>query len=533
MNNISKPQSAPGRHGRRLLRVMAASAVIASMMPTLSSCDDFFDLKPENELVLDEMWKSESDVLSVTGSVYRQMQEGGFMNDLFVWGEFRSDNVILGNGDGGDLSNIASLNLLPSNGYAYWGNVYTVINICNTIIHYAPEARANDPSFSESAMNGYIAEAKGVRAFCYFLLVRTFRDVPFVLNPVIDDTETFQVAQSDPDDVINTLIEDLKKTEPTAFTTLSTKVHTKGRMTQNAIRALIADMCLWQGRYSECIDYCDRILRDNLNPLSLETGTDWARKVFIDGNSSESIFELQFNNSGATVGNSSLVDFYGSDNSTPRMAAFDFSTSELFNTTDTRQWDFFYNSNSTSVIKKFVSYRTDPNSKESVNSWSYTDLGSSARNVNWILYRLPDVYLMKAEALVESGGSLQTAYDLVSHTFDRANPDLEPGSIDPTAVNSTDAMRNLVFDERQRELMFEGKRYFDLLRRILRDRSQFSTLVTNYLVPKYNTLDQATITRKLSELDALYFPIKDTELKSNLLLKQNPFYRQQSDISRD
>ncbi|MDE6326401.1 MAG: RagB/SusD family nutrient uptake outer membrane protein, partial [Duncaniella sp.] len=104
------------------------------------------------------------------------------------------------------------------------------------------------------------------------------------------------------------------------------------------------------------------------------------------------------------------------------------------------------------------------------------------------------------------------------------------GMANPGAAASQDAMRTLVFEERQREFMFEGKRYFDIIRMINRDRSRFSTIINQYLVPKYADLDQATVKSKLSEYDALFMPIKDSELKANLQLVQNPFYKTSNDI---
>lgn len=504
---------------------------IAAVAFSAASCNDFFELKPQNELVLDEFWQSESDVLSVTGSCYRTMQEGGFMERLFIWGEFRGDNVILGNGDGGDISNIANLNLLASNNYAYWGDFYKVINLCNTVEHFAPIARQKDPNFTQNNLNGYIAEVKGIRAFCYFTLVRAFRDVPLVLDPVIDDTQSFQVPQSSPEEILDFLISDLKSVENTAFTSWTNTAYTKGRMTQNAIRALIADMSLWLGRYEDCVTYCDKIMNDVNNVITLEMSPAYNMLIFVDGNSTESIFELQFNRSSSTVANSSLIRFYGTDgSSSPVMNAFDFSSTELFAETDLRGHDAFYPSTSgVCPIKKYVSYRPNPG-LEFIQQGNYNDLGYSVGNCNWIIYRLPDVFLMKAEALVELNQNLPEAYNLVCRTFDRANPDLEPGMANPGASSSQDAMRTLVFEERQREFMFEGKRYFDIIRMINRDRSRFSTIVNQYLVPKYADLDQATVKSKLSEYDALFMPIKDSELKANLQLVQNPFYKTSSDI---
>ena len=207
-------------------RVLAAIAVGVS----LAGCNDFFDLQPTNEMVLDDFWKSEDDVKSVTSSCYRNMQESDFLKRVIVWGEFRSDNMLLSPSNGDDnLRYIANLNLLPSNGYTSWGNFYNVINLCNTVEHFAPGVRDEDPNFTQSQLNAYLAEVKGIRAYCYFTLVRAFRDVPFVTEPVIDDTDTFEAPQAAPDHIIDFLIDDLKAVEPRAAATYSNKTYTKSR----------------------------------------------------------------------------------------------------------------------------------------------------------------------------------------------------------------------------------------------------------------------------------------------------------------
>lgn len=147
------------------------------------------------------------------------------------------------------------------------------------------------PTSPSVRLNGYLAEVKAVRAYCYFTLVRAFRDIPFSTEPVIDDTVQFRLPQSDPDDVINFLIDDLKAIEPSAVSEWSQVAYTKGRMTQNAVRCLIADMCLWQGRYAEAEEYCNRILSDGKSGLSLVPANNYSYGAFIGGNSTESIFE--------------------------------------------------------------------------------------------------------------------------------------------------------------------------------------------------------------------------------------------------
>ena len=511
-------------------RVLAAIAVGVS----LAGCNDFFDLQPTNEMVLDDFWKSEDDVKSVTSSCYRNMQESDFLKRVIVWGEFRSDNMLLSPSNGDDnLRYIANLNLLPSNGYTSWGNFYNVINLCNTVEHFAPGVRDEDSNFTQSQLNAYLAEVKGIRAYCYFTLVRAFRDVPFVTEPVIDDTDTFEAPQAAPDHIIDFLIDDLKAVEPRAAATYSNKTYTKSRMTQAAIRALIADMCLWRGRYSECIEYCNRILRDANNVFTLVPSMSYSREVFTTGLSSETIFELNYNT--VNYWNYAVADFYGeqSQGYAQQIIPYDFKTGvrQLFGETDLRERTSYYsNSGGGAIIRKYVSYLEGTAlTASNVSSGDYTRV--SPYETKWIVYRLPEIYLMKAEAIVESGGDLQEAFRLACISYDRANPEAGAGSLSFDNYNSTELMLNFIYDERQREFLYEGKRYFDLLRRITHHRDQFRNLVSTYLAVKYDNLDQSTVSSKLSSYDALYMPINATEMRANSLLVQNPFYKQSTDIT--
>ena len=81
-----------------------------------------------------------------------------------------------------------------------------------------------------------------------------------------------------------------------------------------------------------------------------------------------------------------------------------------------------------------------------------------------------------------------------------------------------EAITNLVYEERHRELMFEGKRYYDLVRRSQRDGN------TEYLASKCSNKDtnlQSIIQSKMKKMDAIYWPYNLDELKVNPNLHQN------------
>ena len=503
-------------------------------LPLVTSCNDWFTIKPESELVKDDFWQKKSDVASAVAACYRAMEEPGFMERLIVWGEVRSDNVVAGTSTSDDISYILNANVEASNAYTQWGSFYTVINDCNTVLEEAPAVQQKDPDFTTGELRSYIAEAKTIRALCYFYLVRTFRNVPFTTQAYADDTKPFKLPQTDGDQIIDTLLIDLEGISSNyAKSVYSTTAATKGNITQKALWTLMADMYLWRNNYNKCIEYCDKVLQTSTNSLSLETSANYNRNVFGLGNSTESIFELQFDSYTPDYIVNEMYGQSGGRSSVNQLSAFNFRNISLFNqNTDLRYKNSFYGGNSSTAIlpiKKYVAYRKE----SATGTVSENDYVQNANTQNWIIYRLSDVILMKAEALTErnTGDDLQQALALVNRTYSRANPSLGSNPLSIDDYNTQDKMRNLVFDERQREFLFEGKRYYDLLRRIRRENN-LSSMVDKYLIPKYSNLDEATAKAKLSTLNALYLPVNKDELRVNSLLKQNPFYETSSDVSK-
>ena len=123
------------KHIRNKITIVFLSALF---LCPLVSCEDWFGIVPDSDMVLEDFWKKKADVLSGIGACYRAMNEDAFMRRLIVWGEVRSDNMIPGKSTEDNLSYMLSANINASNEYARWGCFYTVINYCNTVIKYAP-----------------------------------------------------------------------------------------------------------------------------------------------------------------------------------------------------------------------------------------------------------------------------------------------------------------------------------------------------------------------------------------------------------
>ena len=80
----------------------------------------------------------------------------------------------------------------------------------------------------------------------------------------------------------------------------------------------------------------------------------------------------------------------------------------------------------------------------------------------------------------------------------------------------------IVLEERQRELAFEGKRWYDLVRKALRDGSTQPML--DILIPHKYESNGAAYRAKMTDINSLFFPIAEREINTNDLLEQNPVY---------
>ena len=546
----------------------------AATQGLLSSCSDFLSIEPQNEIVLENYWTEEKDVSSVLNSCYAQLESRDCISRMIVWGELRSDNMTTGSGTYNNLQQILKENILETNDYTNWQCFYQVINQCNTVIHYAPGVNAIDPNFTDSELRATIAEAKTIRALCYFYLIRTFRDVPYVTEPSKEDSQDFQVEASPFAQVLDSLIADVESVKDDAVRSYGEEsVENTCRITRWACYSLLADLYLWKGEWQKCIDYCDLVIDQKIrdyeeayekNPTTLTielydkyplisesaSSSNYAgntyTEIFGTGNSFESIFELNFVNN-QSVTNGAVSSFYGSSsNKTGQIGVPTFLNSDIFTgqnkyfqKTDCRSLENMVEQNNKVYISKYVnqsvSFRT---STTTGSAPTVTGTARSSAYANWIIYRLTDVMLMRAEAEVELAGDVEegaaltdeqtthyrNAFDCVSAIWRRANNKRTSTvgvlSFDTYATSRT-TMEDLVLDERQRELMFEGKRWFDLVR-LSRREGDNSRLIEKVL-PKFQE-NTSAIRIKLSTADVLYWPYNREELKQNPKLVQNPAY---------
>jgi hypothetical protein len=504
------------------------------------------------------------------------MQEDNLMQRIILWGELRSDEVQNGPSLSSAEAEIVNANVKSNNSWCNWASFYTVINYCNKVLEYAPSVRHLDANFSEATCNAYLAEAHTLRALCYFYLLRTFRDVPLVLESSKTDEYDYNVSNRDTlawinyyhlpvsvtsftseayplinqeNYVLDRMIEDLKLAKDYAATEWESEEENRGRVTRRAVEALLADYYLWRASvnhtidaakseadYRECIALCNSILNQSadMEDVELAQGANLLQDVFYNGNSYESIFELNFTTNG--YANNATSTLYGNTvkSRNPHLLAA-VGLQALFNqnkaSSDEADYDFrskdFFNPKDNRIFK--YEGQTPPTEFNS-RSATYT-FRSSSSQANWIFYRLADIYLMKAEATAQiatTADEVSAVVTLCNKTYIRActdNSDVRDSLDHATYASPSDAQR-LVLEERQRELMFEGKRWFDLLR--LARRNGSTTNSWQYIESRYDE-DVTTIRNKMTSIEAWYLPIYLNETKINGNLRQNTYYESQDE----
>lgn len=486
-----------------------------------SSCSDWLEMHPQDKIVREDFWKSKEDVLSAVIGCYSSLEETDNVARFFMWGELRGPYVIPGARaykatETLKPNDLMNGNIQPDNEVFTWASIYKTINFCNTVLELAPSVINVDQTFTEDELNYYKAEVLTIRSLMYFLLVRSFKDVPLVLNATLNDEKSFDIAKTKEEVILDTIINDLNfaiqySRESYGNTPAELKFN-KGRVTRFAVCALLADVYLWKNQYQNCINMCDIII--NSKNYQLEPTVSWFANTFANGdlNSSEIIWQLPFKVNGSGQG----APFYN-----------------WF--IDNKDKFYLWNSEAIDVWESdTTAYRTPKATIKSKVPYDLVDkyvrkADNSARGsgdyATWIYYRYSDVLLMKAEALIETNTPENINFALDSlvasvHYREYKRPNASYFNVDRGDLAN---MQQFILDERTRELVFEGKHWFDVLRFTRRTNSL--NFLRNMITVKFGvgTLGSQVLS-KYSDPNSLYNPIYFKEMDNNKLLEQNPYY---------
>lgn len=482
------------------LKILSLSIPLVLMLVFFSSCEDLLEEKPKT-IAAEIFYNTAEEVETAVNAIYGALRSNNMVEQIVIldthtdWGYGRGSRADYNNLQGFNAANI-------NNAGARWNTFYLAIRNANLVIANAP----NGSSISQSDINKNLGEAKFLRAFAYFQLVRNWGDIP--LRTEANMTEK-DLPKSPVADVYDLIVSDLTFAENNLPETQALV----GKATKYAAKTMLADVYLTLGKYAEARDKANEvILSGKYSLVSAASKSDFQQKLFGPEiiTTPEELFYLKYTRQ---AGEGSWMLWVLSH---PSTGNFNFGGAYAHYSDATNP--FYLSWNDSDIRKSLwdkINFGLGPNTLVSSKYIDKNAVEQSRGAGNDLpIYRYADVLLIYAEAsCMASTGPTSEGMEALNKVHRRAygfNPSAV-SDVDYNITNYTkESFQNLVLTERAYEFIFEGKRWYDLKR-------------TDKAAEVINAAKKITIAEK-----AYLWPIPVSELDYNKALDpatdQNPGY---------
>lgn len=429
---------------------------------SLVACEKFLDEKPQSDLTKENTetqeqvsaYSSVSDAKSELNGVYALFKADIYEGNAFYIGDCMSDNCYIG-GDGVSEEQLDNLTVSATNSViaTSWSQFYAIVGSATNVIE---NVKLMDSSLIDDVTRAQIiADAKFARAWVLFDIVKYWGDAPMTLQLIpsitVDNIDKWYPimypSRTSEEEIYAQIISDL---DENTIKNLPSKSAGAFCGTQGAAYGLLAKVYATMGKkserdYSKVVDMCDNVIKQGYSLVP-----DFESLWTVDGKfSSESIFEMYFSDT-AEQHNWAywvlLTDVSG--DVVVSWRRYCTPTQDLVAKFD-KEKDVRYKS---SIYWTAVPYDTYWQAKNYPLAYKIRQKESDI-----ILLRLADILLLKAEALVELNRPKE-ALIIVNDIRNRAG--LSGLSLSLSVAEARLAVEN----ERQLELLFEGQRWWDLIR---------------------------------------------------------------------
>ena len=446
---------------------------------SLFSCnkDEFLNKKPYDKISTDNLIVDYSTFKAAADGVYDIFQSPYYYDSYaLLLPDLMSDNVH--NNNFYAFSDIDQYKTKADDRYVeqMWDKMASLIAQASIVIR---QAEAFDFGSDQAAANKLLGQVYIARGIAYFDMQRFFAqpynftgDALHLGVPIVDEdlvgTQLVSPARATTKEVYDQILSDFNK----GLSLIGSDVVSPYYLNKYSAEAMLARIYLYMNNWQKAVDLASDVI--NSGNYSLIPNGDYVASWKLD-QTSESIFSIA--NTKTDNAKYTSINYY-------YIFKRFLATTDLVNSF--QAGDVRRNLIGTgNKVLKFSSYFFDNNIP---------------------VIRLSEMYLIKAEALAELGDDAG-ARDAVNAILLRANPTATP------YTESGDALKQIIQDERRKELMFEGHRLFDLTRR----KQSFV---------KYSTAQQTPINVNYpNNLTVLPIPLKEIESNNNISQdQQNPGY---------
>lgn len=451
----------------KLKNKQAALLVIGLLFLVAGCKKSFLDVPPQGQQPAEQFWTSEADATKAVNSIYANLR--GWTEVAFApiaLESLGSDDTETGSdpSDGSVpfMNQYNNFTVTSTQGQLsdFWNGRYQTINLCNQVIDNIPAINMDG-----SLKTRYIAEAKFIRAYEYFRLVRAYGDVPLRLSVPKDPSE-YNLPRSPKAQVWAAIEQDLTEAAGVLPTTYSGA--NIGRATKGAALGMHAKVALYQSKWGDVKTYTDQVIA--LGVYSLFPNFEQLFRIPNEF-SSESIFEINAKHipGNCAASNSQYSQVQGVRGVARGGWGFNVPTADLagsFEAGDPRRDATIIFRGETTPAGDVIP-NTVPNPMYNQKSYvPFSDPNNQDCNEgsdqNIRVMRYAEILLMNAEANNELGNSAAAidALELVRARARGGNNAVLP------KVTTTDkaALRDAIWRERRAELAMEFDRYFDVVR---------------------------------------------------------------------
>jgi len=426
----------------------------------MGACKKSFLDEPPRVQTIDDYFKTSNQAAKeMVNAIYNKLYDWNIHSFPFIGvTEIAGDNASKGSdvGDsGGDKDQLDAYFFSPTS--ISFGDVW--------IGYYEGIARANQAikfinalDIPEAQKIQYIAEARFLRGYFYFFLVRSFGGVPVIEKVPETEAEIAQTYIRSSTDEVYALIEsDFQY----ALQLPTQQLIDQGRVNGDAARGFLAKVALYRKNWGQCASYCNEIINSGSYQLLPDYSHIWRE---IGEFSEESLWEVNAKGSDPQKG---ILEYYVVQ--APRGGSKGLGWG--FNTPTQEFYDAYEPGDLRRAATVIVSgqtlwdgWETDPNHinprynyksyvSRMAESWGQGDINS---NKNLRVLRYGEILLMAAEAANEMGDPTLACTHLNKIRTRAGLPDFNS--------SNSDTLRLKIWNERRFELAFEHDRVFDLRR---------------------------------------------------------------------
>ena len=498
------------------MKINKITILASAFAISLTSCNDFLDVKPGDSSDATTVLTKVSDAKSLINGLNKQMVSSNYYgrNFLLYADAKGGDLTVYANGRGHDALYSFNHSATTNNYGAFWSSLYSCINQSNFILEKIAEAEPLYPTQNFQYIKG---QAYTARALFYFDLVRLYgktytQDKDSYGVPIITSTQSYDFKPTTRNTVAEVYTQIIKDLEEGKALLSSNKASAQGYIDYYTNIAIQSRVYLTMGNYDKAYETSKEIINSNVYKLySNEDLTRSWSAMF----GTESIFELAIYEGESDLGTSSLGYYYMRRVSSQGGM---FAASENFIQTlgqdanDVRKNMFGRDEKSASrmgAVYKYFGTVSTGSTSSTINSRG--DKGTANYTaVNIKVIRLSEIYLTAAEAaLKKSNPDLEEAANLYN-AIRKRSPNL-------ALATASTINEDLIIEERRKEFFGEGLRYWDIIR-----LNKTITFDEAYGGISY-TWRPSTINR---DYNRTILPIPQSEINANPNLKnqQNPGY---------